>query len=968
MLATSRVAAVLGGGLKQNGVPAMLAQGVLQAAAQGPAAVAAPAAAEPPQPARQSRYWVPGLMSPAAAADRPMGQLTHGQAAPVPGTWCAAQAVTPDAAAAPGLASPPAASATPVRDWRNQASSSSSSSFAGGAGCCCWRCRSSTSSSSSSGSSLGGEGSIALESLLTRRPTVPPRRSGHLHHPHRRGLPGAAAGLGGPATWRLPGDSLPLAGGCCPAPHPHPHRRSPNPHPHPHLYPSGGGGALHVSRCLATSSQAPRPGPLESGQPAAAPEPQPAAVAATGPPSASSAASAPQPTSLEAAAERLSDAQILGRLLTYLWPRDNPEFRRRVMVATLLLVVAKLLNINVPIFLKLAVDALTGSVAASAASSAAAAAAAGGGAGAVGAVGATAAGAAAAAAPTVMVYGMALGPIALLLGWGAARGGMAFCNEMRNIVFAKVSQGTIRRVAREVFSHLHTLDLSFHLSKQTGSLARVVDRGTRGINFILSSMVFNVVPTVFEVTVVTAILTAKCGPALGVITIATLAAYASFTLAITQWRTQFRRTMNRAESEAAGRAVDSLINYETVKYFNAEKHEAARYDESMASYESAAVKTQQSLSYLNLGQSVIFTAGMTAAMVLAGRQVLEGTASVGDLVMVNGLLFQLSMPLNFLGTVYRETRQSLQDMGAMFGLLQQHPSIKDAPGAVPLPPAPRGGFDVTLDNVCFGYRPDDPLLEHVSLHVPAGSSCAIVGASGSGKSTILRLLFRFYDVQSGAVRIGGHDVRQVTLDSLRSAIAIVPQDMVLFNDTIYYNIAYGKEGATRSDVEQVAHQARVHSAIEDMPDGYQTRVGERGLKLSGGEKQRVAIARAFLKAPQLLLFDEATSALDAKTETEILEALRLLAQGRTSIFVAHRLSTAAQCDQIVVLDDGRVVESGSHSELLALGGRYAELWSRQQANVDDLGTAVGGNGGGGGGASGGGGGGKASSEAAAAAA
>ncbi|EFJ45521.1 hypothetical protein VOLCADRAFT_40714, partial [Volvox carteri f. nagariensis] len=423
--------------------------------------------------------------------------------------------------------------------------------------------------------------------------------------------------------------------------------------------------------------------------------------------------------------------------------------------------------------------------------------------------------------------------------------------------------------------------------------------------------VFNVVPTVFEVTVVTAILTAKCGPALGFITLATLAAYASFTLGITRWRTQFRRTMNRAESEAAGRAVDSLINYETVKYFNAEQHETSRYDESMASYESAAVKTQQSLSYLNLGQSAIFTAGMTAAMVLAGRQVLAGQASVGDLVMVNGLLFQLSMPLNFLGTVYRETRQSLQDMGAMFGLLQQHPTIKDAPDAQPLPPAPEG-YDVSLEDVTFGYRPDDLILSGVSLHVPAGTSCAIVGASGSGKSTILRLLFRFYDAQSGVVRVGGHDVRHVTLDSLRAAIATVPQDMVLFNDTIYYNIAYGKPCATKAEVEAAAQLARVHSAIEAMPDGYGTVVGERGLKLSGGEKQRVAIARAFLKSPQVLLFDEATSALDSKTEGEILEALRALARGRTAIFVAHRLSTAAQCDQIVVLEEGRVVESGEH--------------------------------------------------------
>ncbi|KAG2449672.1 hypothetical protein HYH02_005201 [Chlamydomonas schloesseri] len=669
---------------------------------------------------------------------------------------------------------------------------------------------------------------------------------------------------------------------------------------------SGQSAAAAAAVAAATAEAAGAAAAASKARGPAAPPAATGPVAAGGSPAAGGAASAA--AALEAAGERLSDAQILRRLVGYLWPKDNPEFRGRVVAATGLLVTAKLLNINVPIALKLAVDALSASVAA------------GGG----------------AAPAAVAVYGMSLGPIALLLGWGAARGGMAFCNEMRNIVFAKVAQGTIRRVATEVFGHLHTLDLGFHLAKQTGSLARVVDRGTRGINFILSSMVFNVAPTVFEVTVVTAILTAKCGPALGVITIGTLAAYAAFTLSITQWRTAFRKTMNRAESEAAGRAVDSLINYETVKYFNAEAHEQRRYDESFRAYEAAAVQTQQSLSYLNLGQSAIFTAGMTAAMVLTGQQVLAGQATVGDLVMVNGLLFQLSMPLNFLGTVYRETRQSLQDMGAMFGLLQQHPAIKDAPNAVALPPSPLGGYDVALRNVAFGYRPDDPILNGVSLHVPAGTSAAIVGASGSGKSTVLRLLFRFYDAQSGAVEVGGRDVRDIGLDHLRAAIATVPQDMVLFNDTIYYNIAYGKLGATREEVEAAAKLARVHNAILDMPDGYNTVVGERGLKLSGGEKQRVAIARAFLKAPHVLLFDEATSALDTKTETEILEALKLLAQGRTSIFVAHRLSTAAQCDQIVVLDDGRVVESGTHSELLARGGRYAELWARQASHVEEL--------------------------------
>ena len=578
--------------------------------------------------------------------------------------------------------------------------------------------------------------------------------------------------------------------------------------------------------------------------------------------------------------------RALKGLRPYLWPRDSIELRVRVVLALALLIAGKLINIAIPFFYKGAVDALS-----------------------------------------VKSPGAIAVPIAMILAYGAARVLSQGFNELRNAVFAKVGQRAVRQIALTAFRHIHSLSLRFHLERRTGGLARAVERGTAGIEFLLSFMLFNVVPTMFEMIVVCAILWRLYSWAFAAVTLATIVTYICFTFLLTDWRIRFRREMNTRNSEANTKSVDSLLNYETVKYFANEAHEAERYDLALQGYERAAVRSETTLALLNVGQGVIIAGGLIGVMILAAQGVAAGHMTVGDFVLVNAYLLQLYMPLNFLGVVYRNIKQSLTDLEQMMSLLKIVPEIEDRPGA-PALVVHEGA--VAFRHVDFRYDVRRGILGDVDFLVPPGATLAVVGPSGAGKSTIARLLFRFYDVDGGGIEIDGQDIREVTQDSLRRSIGVVPQDTVLFNDTIYYNIVYGRPGASRAEVEAAARRAHIHDFIASLPDGYETVVGERGLKLSGGEKQRVAIARVVLKAPKILVFDEATSALDTKTEREIQASLAEVATNHTTLVIAHRLSTVVDADQILVLDGGHIVERGHHRELLAQGGVYAQMWARQQ--------------------------------------
>jgi len=580
-----------------------------------------------------------------------------------------------------------------------------------------------------------------------------------------------------------------------------------------------------------------------------------------------------------------TDGQTLRKLLPYLW-----RYRARVVLALMFMIGAKLANVGVPLLLKKLVDSLT--------------------------------------IPAGDVRAVLVVPIGLLIAYGALRLSTSLFTELRELIFAKATEGAARSISLEVFRHLHSLSLRFHLERQTGGMTRDIERGTRGVQSLISYSLYSIIPTLIEVVIVLTLLGVKFDAWFAWITLGALVIYISFTVTVTNWRTQFRKLMNEFDSTAHSKAIDSLLNYETVKYFNNEAFEARRYDESLERLRRAALKSQTTLSLLNTGQQLIIAGGLVLMLWRATNGVVQGHMTLGDLVMINAFMIQLYIPLNFLGVIYREIKQALTDLDKMFTLMEREREVDDAPDAKPLVVSEGR---VSFEHVSFAYDANRPILHDVSFEIPPGKTVAVVGPSGAGKSTLARLMYRFYDVTGGALRIDGQDIRQVTQASLRQSIGIVPQDTVLFNDTVAYNIGYGRAGATQAEIEAAAKAARIHGFIESTPKGYDTMVGERGLKLSGGEKQRVAIARTLLKNPPIMIFDEATSALDSANERAIQAELQGVARNKTALVIAHRLSTVVDAHQILVMELGRIIERGTHAQLLALNGRYAEMWRLQQA-------------------------------------
>lgn len=588
---------------------------------------------------------------------------------------------------------------------------------------------------------------------------------------------------------------------------------------------------------------------------------------------------------------------VVKNVAPYLWPKGNKPARVRVVLALIVMISAKVISVTAPYLYKLAVDVLSGDIAQK---------------------------------PEMMLV---FGAVGLTVAYGLARLMTNGFQQLRDAIFAPVGQAALRQLALQTFQHIHALSLRYHLTRKTGGLSRIIERGVKGVAFLLNIMLFGVFPLILELSMVLIILWLTFGFSYLSVVAATIAAYVMFTIKVTEWRVKIRKEMNDQDNDANQKAVDSLLNYETVKYFNADAREIARYDTAMAAYEKAAVKTEYSLAFLNFGQSVFITSGLISVMVMAAIGVQNGSMTVGDFVMVNAYMIQITMPLNFLGSMYRNIRQSLVDMEEMFGLLGQPAEVVDAPDAKPLQVT---GGALEFKNVDFAYDVERPILRGLNLSVPAGKKVAVVGPSGAGKSTIGRMLFRFYDIAGGSLMIDGQDVREVTQKTLHAAIGVVPQDTVLFNDTVRYNIAYGKDNATFDEIVAAAQKAQIHDFILSLPNGYETQVGERGLKLSGGEKQRVGIARTLLKDPPILLLDEATSALDTQTEREILGALKAAGEGRTVITIAHRLSTVADADEIVVLEKGQVTERGTHEDLLARHGKYSAMWAAQAEDREEV--------------------------------